>query len=204
MFPTWKNLPRTFGSRLALVGMRLAGWTPVLEPPPGPKFVAAAAPHTADQDFWIGLFWMWATRTPLRWVGKHQLFRGPQAGFMRAIGGIPLDRRKKGGNFVDAVAELIRQEDEIVLAIAPEGSRAYTPHWKTGFYYMALEAGVPIGVMALDWGRKRVGIVGYLQPTGDIEADFRRIAAILGETRGKNPANQGPVVPRPAEAKGSG
>lgn len=201
MFPTWKNLPHTLGSRAALVSLRLAGWTPVLEPPPSLKFVAAAAPHTADEDFWIALFWLWATRTPLRWVGKHQLFKGPQGGFMRAIGGIPLDRSVKKGNFVDAMVDIIRREDEVVLTVAPEGSRSYTPYWKTGFYYMALEAGVPIGVMALDWGRKRVGIVGYIEVTGDIDADFAKIAALLDGVQGKVPKNQGPVVPRPTEAE---
>ncbi|WP_291423602.1 1-acyl-sn-glycerol-3-phosphate acyltransferase [Deinococcus sp.] len=201
VFPTWKNLPHTPGSRAALVCLRLAGWTPVLEPPPGLKFVVAAGPHTANADFWVALFWIWATRTPMRWVGKHQLFSGPQGSFMRAVGGISLDRSKAKANFVGAVVELIHMQPEIALAVAPEGSRAYTPYWKTGFYCMAQEAGVPIGVMALDWGRKRIGITGYVQPTGDIEADFASIAALLGGVQGRYPKNQGPIAPRPVQPK---
>lgn len=197
MFPTWLARPHTFRSRLALVCLRLAGWTPLLTPPPGPKFVAAAAPHTSNADFWPGLFWKWATRTPLHFVGKQQLFKFPMGIFMRAVGGIPLDRAKAKANFVDAVVEIINSKPEIVMAVAPEGSRSYTPYWKTGFYYMALEANVPIGVLALDWKTKKVGVVGYVTPTGDISADFAKIAALLEGVQGRHPKNQGPVIPRP-------
>lgn len=197
MFPTWMNRPHTLRSRAALVCLRLAGWTPLLAPPPGPKFVAAAAPHTSNTDFWPGLFWKWATQSPLHYVGKEELFRFPLGLFMRAVGGIPLNRRKARANFVDAVVEIIGGEPEIILLVAPEGTRSYAPYWKTGFHYMALEAGVPIGVMMLDWPRKLIGVVGYVTPTGDLEADFARIRALLGDAKGKRPENQGPVVPRP-------
>ncbi|RJF72421.1 glycerol acyltransferase [Deinococcus cavernae] len=199
MFATWPGRPHTLTSRAALVALRLAGWTPLLATPPGPRCVAAAAPHTSNADFWPGLFWTWATRSPVRYVAKDSLFRFPLGLFMRAVGGIPLDRRQARANFVDGVVEIIRQEPEIMLLVAPEGTRAHAPHWKTGFYYMALEAGVPIGVMVLDWGRKRIGVVGYVTPTGDVEADFARIRDLLGDTRGKKPQNQGPVMPRPKD-----
>lgn len=196
MFSNWLNRPHTFRSRLALVCLRVTGWTPILVQPPGPKFVAAAAPHTSNADFWPGLFWKWATQSPLRYVAKEQLFRFPLGVFMRAVGGIPLNRSKAKANFVDAVVEIINREKEIILLVAPEGTRSYAPHWKTGFYYMALEAGVPIGVMMLDWPRKRIGVVGYVTPTGDIEADFTQIRDLLGDAKGLKPENQGPVVPR--------
>lgn len=197
MFPTWQNRPHTFRSRLALVCLRLAGWTPLLVPPPGLKLVAAAAPHTSNADFWPGLFWKWATQSPIHFVAKEQLFRFPVGLFMRAVGGIPLDRSKARANFVDAVVEIIHREPEILLVVAPEGTRAHAPYWKTGFYYMALEAGVPIGVIMLDWAHKRVGVVGYVTPTGDLEADFAQIRGFLGDAKGRRPENQGPVMPRP-------
>lgn len=200
MLPTWKNRPHTLGSRLALVCLRLAGWTPLLAPHDGVRFVAPAAPHTANTDFWVGLFWKWATRTPVHFVGKHTLFQFPMGGFMRAVGGIPIDRRRKGGNFVTAVAEVIRRSDEIVLIVAPEGTRARADYWKTGFYYMALEANVPLAVTALDWSRKQVGIVGYVTPTGDLNADFAQIRQLLEGVQGKYPAKQTPAYPRPAES----
>ncbi|AAF12061.1 lysophospholipid acyltransferase family protein [Deinococcus radiodurans] len=199
MSPTWMNRPHTLGSRAALACLRLSGWTPLLAPVPGPRLVAPAAPHTANEDFWVGLFWKWATRTPVHFVGKHTLFRFPLGGFMRAVGGIPIDRRRRGGNFVDAVVEIIRREPEIVLLVAPEGTRAQGDYWKTGFYYMALEAGVPLAVMALDWGRKQVGIVGYVTPTGDIDADFAEIRRLLEGVRGKHPRFETPAFPRPAD-----
>ncbi|WP_188905062.1 1-acyl-sn-glycerol-3-phosphate acyltransferase [Deinococcus aerophilus] len=196
---TWQGRPHTLGSRVALFLLRLSGWTPLLAPPPPGtvKLVSAAAPHTSNLDFWPGLFWKWATRIPLHWVGKRELFAFPQGIFMRAVGGIALDRRRAGGNFVDAVVSVIDREQEIVLLVAPEGSRGRADHWKTGFYYMALQANVPIAVTALDWSKKRVGIVGYVQPTGDLPADFARIAALLDGVRGRKPENETPVVPRP-------
>lgn len=200
MFPTWKNRPHTLGSRLALVCLRLAGWTPLLAQHDGVRFVAPAAPHTANNDFWVGLFWKWATRTPVHFVGKHTLFQFPMGGFMRAVGGIPIDRRRKGGNFVAAVAEVIRRSDEIVLIVAPEGTRVRADYWKTGFYYMALEANVPLAVTALDWRRKQVGIVGYVTPTGDLNADFAQIRQLLEGVQGKYPDKQTPAYPRPAES----
>ena len=195
------NRPHTLGSRVALACLRLGGWTPLLAPAPGPRFVAPAAPHTANADFWVGLFWKWATRTPVHFVGKHTLFRFPLGVFMRAVGGIPINRDRRGGNFVDAVVEVLRREPEIVLVVAPEGTRARADYWKTGFYYMALEAGVPLGVVALDWSRKQVGVVGYVTPSGDIDADFAEIRRLLEGVRGKHPQFETPACPRPAGSR---
>lgn len=191
------NRSPTPGSRLAALALRLGGWEAVLAPPPGPKFVAAVAPHTSNMDFWAGILWRWATRTPARWVAKRELFVFPLGRVLRAWGGLPVDRARGRSNFVGAVVSAIRQEPEIMLAVAPEGTRARGEAWKTGFYYMALEAGVPIGVTVFDWGRRRVGVVGYVQPTGDIEADFAQIRDLLRDVRGHTPGNATPAYPRP-------
>ncbi|SMB95717.1 1-acyl-sn-glycerol-3-phosphate acyltransferase [Deinococcus hopiensis KR-140] len=192
------NRPHTLGSRLATLALRLTGWKPVLAPPPGPKFVAAVAPHTSNADFWPGIAWRWATRAPVHWVAKRELFRPPLGPLLRAWGGLPVDRARVGGNFVDAVVAVIQREREIVLAVAPEGTRARGEHWKTGFYHMAVDAGVPIGVTVFDWKRKQVGVIGYVEPSGDIEADFARIRELLQDVRGHTPANETPAWPRPA------
>ncbi|WP_326522563.1 lysophospholipid acyltransferase family protein [Deinococcus rhizophilus] len=192
---TWMNRRPTPASRLATLALRLTGWTPVLAPPPGPKFVGAVAPHTSNADFWPGIGWRWATGVPVHWVAKHSLFRPPLGWLMRAWGGLPVDRRRAGGNFVDGVVDIIHRESEIMVAVAAEGTRARAEGWKTGFYYMALKAGVPIGVTVFDWGRKQVGVVGYVTPTGDIDADFRQIAALMQGVRAHTPANMGPIVP---------
>lgn len=202
--PLWPGQQHSLGSRLAARLLRAAGWTALLPTPPGPKFIAAAAPHTSNADFWPGLFWKWSTRIPLHFVAKRELFRFPMGVFMRAVGGMPLDRRRAGGNFVDAVVDMIAAQKEIMLVVAPEGTRDRTEHWKTGFYYMALEAGTPIAVTVLDWGRRRVGVVGYVQPTGDIEADFAAIRELMRGVKAHTPADFGPIVPRPADPAKTG
>ena len=106
---TWPGLPPTLGSRLALAVLRLLGWQPLLAPPPGPKIVVAAAPHTNNADFWIGLLWVWSMRLPARFVAKREIFKFPLGVFMRAVGGIPLDRKRAGGNFVDGVVAIINR-----------------------------------------------------------------------------------------------
>lgn len=200
MFPLWPGRRHTLVSRVSLFLLRLWGWTPVLAPPPGPKFVGAIAPHTSNWDFWPGILVAGALRLPMHFVAKSELFRPPLGTLMRAVGGLPVDRRRAGGNFVDGVVEIIRREPELVLVVAPEGTRARGRAWKTGFYYMALKAGVPIGVTVLDWGRRRVGIIGYVQPTGDIDADFALIREMLQGVRGRKPQNETPILPRPDPA----
>ncbi|MFC6592193.1 1-acyl-sn-glycerol-3-phosphate acyltransferase [Deinococcus lacus] len=166
--------------------------------------VAVAAPHTHNSDFWPGIFWSWATRTPVHWVAKHSLFRPPLGWLMRAWGGLPVNRSRAGGNFVDGVVNLIKESDELMLVVAPEGTRERTEHWKTGFYYMALKAQVPVAVIVVDWtpGRRRIGPVGYVTLSGDMEADFGEIRALLQGAQGRVPENFGPVVPPPACALG--
>ena len=200
MSPLWPGRTPTLTSRLAHLTMRLLGWTPVLAPPPSPKVVAAVAPHTSNMDFWPGILLALAMRLPMHFLAKRELFTPPLGVVMRALGGLPVDRRRAGGNFVDAVVAIINRETELVLAVAPEGTRSREEYWKTGFYYMALEAGVPIGVTAFDWGHRQFGIIGYVRPTGDIEADFAQIRTLLRDVRGRTPGNETPAYPRPADA----
>lgn len=197
MFPTWKNKPRTVLSRIALVMLRLAGWTPLLAVPPSLRVVAVAAPHTHDHDFWVGMGWLFATQVPLRWIGKKDIFREPFGTLLRKLGGIALDRSRKNTNLVKEMAEIIQNESEIVLAIAPEGTRAKAPYWRTGFYYMALQSNAAIGILIIDWQNKRIGITEYFYPTGDIEEDFKKIQNALHGIKGRVPEYQGPIIPNP-------
>lgn len=179
--------------RLATGLLRAFGWRVLNVPSPGPRVVIIAYPHTSNWDIFPGLLWGVAAGAPLHFVAKKSLFRFPLGPLLRAFGGLPLDRAKVGGNFVDAVADLIRRHDRIVLAVAPEGTRARGEYWRTGFYHMAQDAGVPIGLAALDWGRREVGVGLYLHPTGDMAADFEIIRAFYAGRRGRDPSQETPI-----------
>ena len=99
------------------------------------------------------------------------MFRWPYGWFFRAIGGTSI-RRGQGQNYMQQMADLFDRSEELVLALAPEGTRSKTDHWKTGFYYIARAANVPILMAYLDYGNKQVGIGGMFYPSEDIEADF--------------------------------
>ncbi|ADV68647.1 1-acyl-sn-glycerol-3-phosphate acyltransferase [Deinococcus maricopensis] len=194
--PLWRNRPPTFASRIAGAVLRAAGWTVLLEQPPGPKVVSVVYPHTSNWDFPIGILWAWATRSPVKFVAKHSLFRPPFGGVLRAMGGVSVDRRRAGGNFVQAVADMIRDQKEIMLVVAPEGTRARADHWKSGFYYMAVKADVSIAMTVLDWGRREIGTVGYIRPTGNVHADYEKFRVCLDGRRGRKPENETPIRPR--------
>jgi 1-acyl-sn-glycerol-3-phosphate acyltransferase len=187
------HVPKTSGQWIATKLLAWLGWQAVLEPAPGKKMVAVGYPHTSNADFVPALLWAWATGSKMNWIGKQELFRGLMGPVMLGLGGIPVNRDKTR-NFVDTVAELIRDREEITLIIAAEGTRSRAEHWRTGFYYMALEAGVPIGLGFIDWGKRRVGIGGYLTPSGDIQQDFEILKAFYADMRGRDPSKQGPVA----------
>lgn len=181
--------------------LRLFGWELEAKLPDAPKYVAIGYPHTSNWDFPVGILGMWGIGLPGRWVGKHTLFRRPFGWAMRALGGIPLDREATR-DFVQQSVEKFAGREELVLVIAPEGTRSRTEHWRTGFYYIALGARVPVALGFLDYGRKRAGVGDVLVPTGDIERDFERIRAFYRGMVGKRPERQGEIRPRPKEEGG--
>lgn len=178
--------------KLARFLLRLFGWELKVAPPPSRKYVLIGAPHTSNWDFVVGLLALWGARIRARWLGKKELFKPPLGYLMRALGGIPVDRSKRS-NLVDQVAEIFRREEEIAILITPEGTRGKAPYWRTGFYYMALKAGVPIALGYADFRRKEVGIGGYLYPTGDLRRDFAEIRAFYQDKVGLRPEKQGPI-----------
>ena len=135
---------------------------------------------------------MWALGLKASWVGKHTLFRGPLGPVFKLMGGIPVDRTIHTG-FIHRIAELYKTRDEMALTIAAEGTRSITKHWKTGFYFIAVEAGVPIALGYLDWGNKRLGVGATLYPSGDIRQDFDTIREFYKDKSGLRPENQGPI-----------
>lgn len=191
--------PKTPWQQFGVWGLGLFGWTGVMAPPPGQKFILVGYPHTSNWDFLFAILWGMASGTRFRWVGKKQLFPPVLGTVMRALGGIPVDRSKAGGDFVSQVASIFTQYDHLWVTVAAEGTRSRAEYWKTGFYYMALEAKVPIALGYLDYSKKEVGVGAYLLPTGNIEADFEQLKAFFSDKVGKDPSKQGPVALKPKD-----
>ncbi len=174
-------------SWLAFFGWKVEG------PPPGvPKAVVVAYPHTSNWDFPFALAVAYAHGVDIRWLGKKQMFRPAFGWLFRWLGGVPVDRTKSTG-LVDAVVETIGQYDELLVVIPPEGTRGQAGRWKSGFYWIAVNAKVPIILSFLDYSRKVGGIGTTFMPTGNLEADFEKIRDFYDGIDGKFPAKQVPI-----------
>jgi 1-acyl-sn-glycerol-3-phosphate acyltransferase len=187
---------------VAILLLKLIGWKVTFSLPPRDKYMLVGAPHTSNWDFPLGLLAMSAVGLRFSWVGKHTLFKGLFGPIMRAIGGIPVDRRS-GAGFLKKAIDIFESRDQFVLAIAPEGTRSLTKHWKGGFYNIALAGGVPIALGYIDYPGKRIGIEQMFEPSGDIEADFKILQEYYRDKIGKRPEKQGPVSVRAVAGKKS-
>jgi 1-acyl-sn-glycerol-3-phosphate acyltransferase len=167
--------------------LRATGWTLSGTAPAGhAKCVLIAAPHTSNWDLPYTLMVAFALRMNIRWMGKRQIFRWPFGGLMRWLGGIAVER-SHSTNLVAASAQALRDAPGSVhLVVPPEGTRSKTRHWKTGFYWIAHEAGVPIVLAYMDYPRKLSGLGPVFTPTGDIDADMQQIKAYYAQYKGKN------------------
>lgn len=167
--------------------LRLTGWK--IEgslPANGRRSVLIAAPHTSNWDLPYTLMVAFALGLNIRWMGKQSIFRFPFGGIMRWLGGIAVDR-SKSNNLVAASAESLREATQpFQLVVPPEGTRSKTRYWKTGFYYIALAAEVPIVMAYMDYSRKLSGLGPIFQPTGDVEKDMADIKAFYAPFKGKN------------------
>jgi len=150
------------------------------------KAVIIAVPHTSWHDFNIGLLLKYITGIKVNFVAKKELFRKPYGWFFRAVGGAPLDRTS-GQNKVQAIAKLFEDKDEFRLALAPEGTRKKVNNWKTGFYYIAKEAQVPIIMFTLDFKNKVNHVSEPFYLTDDFEADLKFMKTFYKGVIGKRP-----------------
>lgn len=173
-------------SRFSAWLLALFGWKLDADLPSEKKYVAIAAPHTSNWDFPVGILAVRALKLEVTWMGKHSLFRWPFGWIFRALGGRPV-RRDKARNSIAQITELFENSDELILALAPEGTRSKTDHWKTGFYYIARAAKVPILMGYFDYKNKVLGVRDLLYPTEDIEADFEKIRQVYEKIEAKNP-----------------
>lgn len=175
--------------------LRLRGWRFVGEQPPFAKFVAVGAPHTSNWDFMLFLAVVSHFHIPARAIGKASLVRWPFGNLMRRLGIIPVDRDSGQGLVEQMVGEFGRSE-RMALVVAPEGTRGASEHWRSGFYRIAVAAGVPIVMSFIDAEKREAGIGPTLHPTGDISADMDQLRAFYSGIRGRHPERQGPIILR--------
>jgi 1-acyl-sn-glycerol-3-phosphate acyltransferase len=178
--------------------LNCAGWRVVGTPPAVPRCVIVFAPHTSNWDFPLLLLARSALGLRASYMGKHTLFRPPFGWLFRRLGGIPV-RRDEAHHLVSQITAEFRARDHLWLAMAPEGTRAKTDHWKSGFYRIALAAAVPVLLSFIDASRKECGVGQLFYPTGDVERDLEVIRAFYADKRGVYPQLAGEVRFKSAE-----
>jgi 1-acyl-sn-glycerol-3-phosphate acyltransferase len=159
---------------IALGVLRLCGWRLTGGKPEHKRYIVLGAPHTSSWDFFFIFLIAWGNGVDFRWVGKKELFQLPHGWFFRVVGGIPVDRARSS-NMVDALAAVFQANEELIILIPPEGTRRRVSKWKTGFYYTAMQAGIPFVLGYIDFRRKEAGLGPIVFPTGDYEADLRPV-----------------------------
>jgi len=163
--------------RVLLALYRWKGWSLTVEGPVPRRCVILGVPHTTNWDF---IFFLGATHQvgiAPNFMGKHSLFKWPMKRFMYDMGGIAVDRRARDRNYVDQVVTEFARRDNLPLVIAPEGTRGAITGWRSGFYHIAVRAGVPIVPAWVDNSRMVGGIGEAFMPSGDYAADLARLLA---------------------------
>ena len=186
------------GSRFAAAILRLIGWTVDFEGLPARQGVIVVYPHTSNWDFPVLVLAKWAVGLQLSFWGKDSLFEIPVFGrWLRWIGGMPV-RRDAPGGVVGQMATHIKtckQDGRYFwLGLSPEGTRKRTAGWRSGFYFAAVQAEVPLGLVQLDFARRQICATQFLQLTGDADSDFRRLAEAFEGVQGKTPSSASPVL----------
>ncbi len=162
---------------------RLAGMFPDT-----PRFVLIVAPHTSNWDFFVALAAKFALGLQGAWIGKHTIFRWPVAGLLRNLGGIPVNRTSAHGVVDQLVGEFARR-DKMVFALAPEGTRRRVEHWRSGYWYVAHRANVPIVPVGLDYALRTIFIGPPLATSDSLEDDERKLRAFFSGVKPKVPAD---------------
>lgn len=171
---------------------KLAGWKVKGQKPNLSKYVIVIAPHTSNWDFFVG----WGARNVIgfrpNFLAKKELFQIPLVGwFLKNIGGVAVDRGNRKVKLVDQVVQVFKEKDEFIMTITPEGTRSYSPRWKTGFYRIAHQAGVPIIKIGFDYPTKTVHIDEPYYPGGDMDKELPEIQQYFKDFKGKHPAKFG-------------
>jgi len=195
--------PMPRGSALALAVLRLFGWRIVCQGLPARQGVVMVYPHTSNWDFPVGVLTKWSLGFELRFWAKDSLFKLPLVGhWMRAIGGVAVNRRSANGLVGDTVRQMLDAKargESFWLIVAPEGTRGYVDHWKSGAYHVAVQAGVPVGLASFDFATKQVIFTDFVELSGDPERDLALFARVLQGRQGKRPDQAGLIRFKPNE-----
>ncbi len=175
---------------LSIIILKLIGWKVIGALPKGfHKFIMIEAPHTSNLDFIIGRLAFYKLGIKAKFLIKHESFKFPMGGILKAMGGIPVNRGKRN-NMIDQVTDLFEKSDELAVIITPEGTRKYNANWKKGFYHIAKKANVPVICGFIDYGKKEGGIGPIIYPSpGNFEKDFAVIENFYRDKTARHPEN---------------
>jgi len=178
-------------------------WTLRTEPAPTKPTVLIGAPHTSNWDFVLMLAIAWRLGIPVRWLGKASLFTGWRGPIMRALGGIPVQRDDASRVVAEVVAR-VHAGEVFGLVVTPDGTRGGNTHWKSGFYRIARETGMPVTLGYVDRTTMTTGLGPTIELTGDVSADMDRIRAFYADKAGLRPERRTePRIARPRIASES-
>ena len=152
------------------------------------KFVIVVGPHTSNWDFVLGKMAFITYGVKGKFLIKKELFFPPLGWFLKAIGGVPVDRKQRN-NMTETAVKFFNENETMYLVFSPEGTRSYNPNWKKGFYYIAQKANVPIYICYMDYERKIGGFHSIIYPTGNVDEDIKYIKGILLAYKGRFPEN---------------
>lgn len=161
-------------------------WNKIITEEHPSKYIICLAPHTSNLDFFIGQLYMRAENLRVNFLMKKEWFFWPLGILAKSIGGIPVYRSKKM-RMTEQLAEVAKNSDHFCLTITPEGTRSLSPNWKNGFYYIALNAKIPILLYGVDYTKKVIQCTRTIYPSGDIEKDMKEIKQYFKDFKGKYP-----------------
>ncbi len=167
---------------------KLLGWKEKGAFPDIKKIVVIIAPHTSMSDFVIGKLYYGTIRRKPNFIIKKEMFFFPFGYILKALGGIPVDR-KKGVSIIEQIVKKIEKSDKVIINITPEGTRKPVKRWKKGFYQIATKANIPIAVAYMDYGNKELGVKMVLNPSGDYDKDIKIIRQQYSGVSGKHKEN---------------
>lgn len=171
----------------------LSRWKLDSQPAPSRPTLLIGAPHTSNWDFILMLGIAWRLGIEVHWLGKDSLFAGWRGPIMRAIGGIPVDRSDPSSIVADVVGR-VHAGEVFGLVVTPDGTRGAHTHWKSGFYRIARETGLPVTLGYVDRTTMRTGLGPTLDLTGNLDQDMDRIRAFYADKAGFHPDQR--VEPR--------